>query len=246
MNNLLHSIQQQILKQSISKSKNIIRKAHTVRVILIQDIPENNQYAGETHHVKAGYARNYLIPKKYALYASQENFVRVGIVDPDIPKEETIEERLAREKADDEDVKAADFLRYYLRNKTLKIWRNIDVVNITGSGMSFENAPIFPGKVNHLNVRDKLSKQLRIDLDDHEKVQIHPEPVSFALFDEDETAMQELLDKMEPLVKEGDDEGQSSSGGECKVELKNLGEYLVKIHLKGDQSVGLRLAVMKR
>ena len=79
-------------------------------------------------------------------------------------------------------------------------------------------------------------------MDDDEKVQIHPEPTSFSLLDEDETMMDELLNKMEPLSG-SDDAGKDS---QCKVELKALGEYLVKIHLKGDQAVGLRLAVVRR
>ena len=44
------------------------------------------------------------------------------------------------------------------------------------------------------------------------------------------------LEAMEPLEE----------GEECKVVLKTLGEYLVKIHLAGGQKVGLRLAVVKR
>jgi hypothetical protein len=60
--------------------------------------------------------------------------------------------------------------------------------------------------------------------------------VSHHLLEEEHGAMDQYLDQMEPL-KEGE---------ECKVQLKALGEYLVKIHLRGDQSVGLRLAVLKR
>lgn len=218
-----------------------------MRVILTKDLPENNLYAGETHVVKAGYARNYLIPKKMALYATHQNFLRVGMMegDPDLI-EETEEERRKREERDsDEDLKAADFLRYYLRNKTLKIWRNVDMANITGSGINMENAPIHPGMVTHQNVREKLSKQLKIDLDDHEKVQISPNPISFFELDDDESLMEKMLEEMEPLEQGYGDEGDNKSV-ECKVQLKALGEYLVKIHLKGDYSVGLRLKVVKR
>ena len=252
MNFLLRSTSNSIKTKLTSQSRS--RNAHTIRVILTKDIPENNQYAGETHHVKAGYARNYLIPKKKALYATPENFLRVQIEDPDLKEKQlqkTIVERNNNDETDetDEDVKAADFLKYYLRNKTLRIWRNIETVNVgggvvEGGKLSFaDNAPIHPGKVNQEQVREKLSKQLKIDLEDFEKVQIHPDSISFAALEEDETLMDKLLDEMEPLVTEG---GSTEGDGECNVELKRLGEYLVKIHLKGDQQVGLRLAVLRR
>ena len=229
----------EVIPSSTSSLLNSVRSAHTVRVILTKDLPEKNQYAGETITVKAGYARNFLVPKKFALYATPENFHRVGLEDPELSKSAIAETELDI----DEDAKAADFLRYYLRNKTLKIWRNVDVVNITGteSGISMENAPIYPGIVDHKNVREKLSKQLKIDLEDHELVQIMPTPVSFALMDEDETLMETLLSEMEPLKKDDDNET-----GECQVKLKGLGEYLVKIHLRGDHAVGLRLNVVRR
>lgn len=135
----------------------------------------------------------------------------------------------------DADLKAADFLRYYLRNKTLKIWRTVDM-NAAASMGSIMGAPIHPGMVDHVAVRQKLSKQLMIDLEEYEKVQIYPEPVAHHLLEE-EALVEEYFNKMEPLTEEGQ---------ECNVQLKALGEYLVKIHLKGDQSVALRLAVLKR
>jgi ribosomal protein L9 len=235
---------------AIQKFNNNIRKAHTVRVILTADIPENNQYAGETHNVKAGYARNYLIPQKKALYANHANFIRVGMNqgDPELLQTETEEERREREMMEsDEDFKAQEFLKYYLRNKTLKIWRNVDVVNVTGGDSSSAGGggggikvPIYPGMVDHKAIREKLSKQLKIDLEPHEKIQILPDPISFSALEDDDTLMEELLKKMDPLGEsDGDD-------GECKVQLKTLGDYLVKIHLKGDKAVGLKLSVLRR
>merc|ERR1719223_1230986 len=59
---------------------------HTVRVILTKSISESKQ-AGEVLTVAAGYARNYLIPKKKAIYAVPKNFERVSIVDPSLQQE---------------------------------------------------------------------------------------------------------------------------------------------------------------
>ncbi|GFH48673.1 hypothetical protein CTEN210_05149 [Chaetoceros tenuissimus] len=208
------------------------RNGHSVRIILTSDLPDGKGYAGDVISVKAGFARNYLVPQKKALYATPTNFERVGIPDPDLIVE-TAEERKLRESMEsDEDLKAADFLRHYLRNKTLKIWRMVDPNSAIGGSMG---APIHPGMVDYKNVREKLSKQLKIDLEDHERVQIHPTPILHSELEEEES-MEKMLESMEEM-KEGE---------ECKTQLKALGEYLVKLHLKGGQEVGLRLKVVKR
>jgi len=213
-----------------------IRQARTVRVILTQDLDDGQGYAGEVHRVKPGYARNFLIPRKKALYAIPKNFGRVGIPDPELTAE-TAEERAAREKKDnDEDAKAADVLRHYLRNKTLTIWRKVDD-NAAGAVVGATGTPLHPGMVDHRAVRQKLSKELKIDLEDHETVQIYPDPISHTEIDdpEKEKSIEEFLTSMEKL----------GEGEECQVQLKAIGEYLVKISLEGGD-VGLRLAVVKR
>lgn len=97
----------------------VVRNKHTVRVILTQDVGENQ--AGEVMHVKAGYARNMLIPKKMALYAIEANFERLGKKDPDIETPEERKERLAQEAANEANVEliASNLLRKYLRNKVV-------------------------------------------------------------------------------------------------------------------------------
>ena len=98
-----------------------IRHKHTVRVILQDDLPNGKAYAGEVLHVAAGYARNYLIPQRLALYATRQNFTKLGMTDPDLETTEERQARLARERleSEDEDLKAADLLRHYLRNKVV-------------------------------------------------------------------------------------------------------------------------------
>jgi hypothetical protein len=95
---------------------------HLVRVIIKEDLPEGKAYEGDVMEVKAGYARNFLIPQKKALYATRKNFERLGLKDPD---QETAEERQARllreaQAGSDLDLKAYDLLRSYLRNKVVR------------------------------------------------------------------------------------------------------------------------------
>lgn len=203
---------------------------HTVRIILTDDLPNGKGYSGDVVTVKAGYARNYLIPEKKALYAIPANFKRLGMEDPD---KETMEQRRARQareaaEAGDEDLRASDFLRHYLRNKVLKIYRNADPS--TGA--------ISPGKVTSMNVRDKLSRQLKIDLEDHETVHLRAQPViGFAEIDDDK------IENMLTDIGTVDEDGKTNA---CQVEIRQLGEYLAKISLSGGYSLPLKVAVVKR
>lgn len=237
MNRFLSKLQRSTPFVILHRSTSSKSAKKTTRIILVEDLPDGKGYAGQVQSVSPGYARNYLIPQQKAIYATPSNFSRTGIKDPDFIKETEAERKARLTMESDEDLKAADFLRYYLRNKTLKIWRSVDASVASGSsvvGMNASGTPIHPGMVNATMVREKLSKQLKIDLDDDEFIQIHPEPVSHSLLEDDDLMKQELK-KMQSL---GDEK--------CSVELKALGEYLAKIHLRGNQEIGLRLVILKR
>jgi hypothetical protein len=113
------------LRSSANAAVNQLRRRqkHTVRVILTQDVGDNQ--SGDVLHVSAGHARNLLVPKKMALYAIAENFERLGKTDPDIETVEERKERMAQEAADDANVDliAANILQKYLRNKSVSIDR---------------------------------------------------------------------------------------------------------------------------
>ncbi len=99
--------------------------AHSVRVILRKDLPNGAGYTDDVLVVKAGYARNYLLPQKYAVYATRPNFEKYNVTDPSSESVEDRRLRLEREAsaALDEDLKAYDLLKYYLRNKTVsEMW----------------------------------------------------------------------------------------------------------------------------
>lgn len=97
------------------------RQAHTVRVIVRQDIPPK-AYEGDIVHVKAGYARNYLLPHKKAVYATRQNFEKLGMTDPELETPEQKRERTLKQAlaGEDLDLKAADVLKHYLRNKVVR------------------------------------------------------------------------------------------------------------------------------
>lgn len=101
------------------------RWGHSVRLIALEDLPHGKGYQGDVVSVKAGYARNYLVPQKKAVYATPQNFEKLGIIDPDFESEEERIARLQRESSMDkkaeQHLKQADILRKYLRNKVVCI-----------------------------------------------------------------------------------------------------------------------------
>ena len=96
----------------------------SVRLIAIEDLPHARGYKGDVLTVKAGYARNFLIPQKKAVYATPQNFAKFGIVDPEYETEEQRVARLQREssldKKAEQHLKEADKLKRYLRNKVVR------------------------------------------------------------------------------------------------------------------------------
>lgn len=279
-------------------SSPIIRYKHTVRVILLDDLTGGQGYAGEVHTVKAGYARNFLIPTKKALYATPTNIQRVlGVVDP-LGVDKAVQQQQQQLKStshaakdEDQHVKAADLLRYYLRNKILKIWRNVDTASTTTMASSSASSSstsnnimlyltTYPGMVDAKAVQSKLSKQLKIDLDpncDEEYIEISSTPVSHDLLDGTTTQGQDMMNQLlismfpnhhqQPRTHEKKKDDISSSTTttttttesqeddnnisnqkkiQSQVQIRHLGEYLAKIHLKGNQYVGLRFSILKR
>jgi hypothetical protein len=99
---------------------------HSVRLIALEDLPHGKAYKGDVLTVKAGYARNHLVPQKLALYATPQNFDKLGMVDPDFETEEERIARLQRESnmtaTEDMYLKEADLLKKYLKNKVVSVY----------------------------------------------------------------------------------------------------------------------------
>lgn len=91
---------------------------------------------------------------------------------------------------------------------------------------------IGPGSVDQKTVREKLSKQLKIDLFRHEKIHLRHEAVSHAELSE--------LDLEAMLEELGDDSTP------CDTRIKHLGEYVARISLRGGYKVPLKLEILKR
>jgi len=111
-----------------------------MEVILKQDI-QNLGYANDVVSVKAGYARNYLIPKGLAITANETN-------------KKVLEENM-RQKAFKEDKirKEAETLAKALEGITVKI-----------GAKAAETGKIF-GSVNNIQIAEAIMEQFKYDID---------------------------------------------------------------------------------
>lgn len=84
-------------------------------------------------------------------------------------------------------------------------------------------------------VRKKLSKQLKIDLEPHEKVHLRLKPI-------DETVGED--GKLTPLEAYMDEFGDPEV--ECTTKITRLGRYVARISLSGGYSIPLGIEIKKR
>ena len=140
--------------------------------------------------------------------------------------------------------KFARFPNFVIEFK-LQLWRTVDP-NSTDT--------LHPGVVTTDNIRQKLSKQLKIDLDESEPIHIlrnttsnengatstaatatTTSPLNFAELDD--AKIQAMADELVPVT---------DASGKCSIQINRLGEYLAVIGLKGGYAVPLRVLVRQR
>jgi large subunit ribosomal protein L9 len=122
-----------------------------MEVILKQDV-QNLGYANDIVNVKAGYARNYLIPNGLAITANKMN-------------KKILEENL-RQKAfkEEKTIKEAETLAKALEGITVKI-----------GAKAAETGKIF-GSVNNIQIAEAINKQYNYDID-RKKIQVDGESI---------------------------------------------------------------------
>ena len=86
-------------------------------------------------------------------------------------------------------------------------------------------------------VRQKLSKQLKIALEPHEKVHVFKEPVNHS-----ELVREQLETYVLNMLKDLGDH----SDAPCTTQIKHLGDYIALISLKGGYSIPLKEEVLKQ
>mmetsp|Transcript_25395 Transcript_25395/g.47723 ORF Transcript_25395/g.47723 Transcript_25395/m.47723 type:complete len:239 (-) Transcript_25395:23-739(-) len=151
-----------------------IRAAHTVRVVLKEnnDSKVGKGLAGDVVTVKAGYMRNYLYQQKIAVYATPHNIKTYA------RSTDSEEDLKALKEAEEEEKKAMEggraltgaeigqhaVLEKYMKGKVLKIKRQA-VDNESDKILKADS-------VNDGVLRKKLSKQMKLVLEDTESLEI--------------------------------------------------------------------------
>jgi hypothetical protein len=126
----------------------------------------------------------------------------------------------------------------------LKVWRNADpTTNI-----------ISPGWVDAKVIRQKLSKQLKIDLEPHETIHllVDEEAVAAAAAAEEERAAAvvrstpDVSSSSSTNVAAVDDTTGKPQQQRCTTVIRKLGEYVAIITLRGGYSIPLQFEIIKR
>ena len=89
-----------------------------MRVILLENL-RNFGSIGDVVNVKRGFARNYLIAQKKALFASKKNIDNVEKIKKDLNKKDVEKKKTAKDIADKLDKKTFDVRKLCTENKEL-------------------------------------------------------------------------------------------------------------------------------
>lgn len=111
-----------------------------MEVILKQDI-QNLGYVNDIVNVKAGYARNYLIPKGLAITANETN-----------------------KKVLAENLKQKSFKDEKIRKEAETLAKALDGITVKIGAKAAETGKIF-GSVNNIQIADAILEQFKYDID---------------------------------------------------------------------------------
>ena len=89
-----------------------------MKVVLLENLRKLGNI-GETINVKRGYARNFLIPQKKALFASEKNLKEVEKIKSDLNKKDQEKKKAAKEIADKLKNKTFEVKKLVTENKEL-------------------------------------------------------------------------------------------------------------------------------
>ena len=110
-----------------------------MKVILLENIGKIGSI-GEIIDVKRGYARNYLISQKKALFASKKNIEEVDKIKKELGKKDLERKKLAKEISDKIQNKTFDIKKLSTENKEL--YGSVKPTEISNLIMSKENLEI--------------------------------------------------------------------------------------------------------
>jgi len=119
-----------------------------MKVILLENIRKIGSI-GEIIDVKRGFARNYLISKKKALFASKENIKQVEKIKQDLNKKDQDKKKLA--KTTQEKIQNKEYKIKKLSTENKELYGSVKPTEISKVLMENENVEVNPSLIQPIN-----------------------------------------------------------------------------------------------
>ena len=142
-----------------------------MRVILLENL-RNFGSIGDIVDVKRGFARNYLIAQKKALFASKKNIENVEKIKKELNKKDIEKKKSAKDIADKLDKKTFDVRKLCTENKEL--YGSVKPTEISKLLKENENIDIMPSMIQPVKEIKSLGKfKVKISLHSEIDAEIH-------------------------------------------------------------------------
>ena len=139
-----------------------------MKVILLENIQKLGNI-GEVISVKRGYARNFLISKKKALFASKDNIKEVEKIKADLNKKDAEKKKFAKEIS--EKLKNKQFKIKKLSTENKELYGSVKPTEISKIILEEENLEIKPSMIQ-LKDDIKILGDFKATIDLHSEVQV--------------------------------------------------------------------------
>ena len=143
-----------------------------MKIILLENVRKVGSI-GEIIDVKRGFARNFLIAKKKALFASKENIKEVEKIKNDLSKKD--QEKKSQAKEIDEKIKNKEFILKKLSTENRELYGSVKPTEISKILKNFEKIEIKPSMIQPtkeiksigtfdviLNLHSEIQSQIKI------------------------------------------------------------------------------------
>ena len=119
-----------------------------MKVILLENVRKIGSI-GDIINVKRGFARNYLISKKKALFASKENIKQVEKIKQDLNKKDQDKKKLA--KTTQEKIQNKEYKIKKLSTENKELYGSVKPTEISKVLMENENVEVNPSLIQPIN-----------------------------------------------------------------------------------------------
>ena len=126
-----------------------------MKVILLENLRSIGSI-GEIIDVKRGFARNYLISNKKALYASKENILEVEKIKTDLGKKDAEKKKEAKKLS--EQINGKEYLIKKLSTENKELYGSVKPTEIAKLILGIEKLDIKPSMIQPLNEIKSLGK----------------------------------------------------------------------------------------